>query len=99
MLEKISMRIHRSFFMGCRYIVIAACTAAVFVGVSGCARHADVSGVRPDIFWPNPPEIKRIAFVKAVSKPEDLNIRPGFLKRVVNYIVGRTAASIVSPYG
>jgi DNA-binding beta-propeller fold protein YncE len=69
------------------------------MGVSGCARHAAVPGVRPDIFWPKPPEVKRIAFVKAVSKPEDLNIRPGILKRVVNYIVGRGAASIVSPYG
>jgi DNA-binding beta-propeller fold protein YncE len=85
--------------MGCRYIILAALTAVVCMGVSGCARHADVSGVRPDIFWPNPPEVKRIAFVKTVSKPEDLNIRPGFLKRVVNYIVGRGAASMVSPYG
>lgn len=67
--------------------------------MSGCARHADVSGVRPDIFWPNPPEVKRIEFVKAFSKPEDLNIRPGILKRWVNYVVGRATASVVSPYG
>jgi DNA-binding beta-propeller fold protein YncE len=98
-LEKISMRIHRSFYTGCRYIIFAAFTTAICVGVSGCARHGNVSGVRPDIFWPNPPDVKRIEFVKAVSKPEDLNIRPGILKRLVNYIVGRAAASIVSPYG
>ena len=55
--------------------------------------------VRPDIFWPNPPEVKRIEFVKAVSKPEDLNIRPSILKRVVNYIVGKAEVSMVSPYG
>jgi len=67
--------------------------------MSGCATHDNVSDVRPDIFWPNPPEVKRIAFVKAISKPEDLNIRPGILKRMVNYIVGRGPASIVSPYG
>jgi DNA-binding beta-propeller fold protein YncE len=98
-LEKISGRIHRSFDMGCRYIIPVAFTAAICLVMSGCARHADVSGVRPDIFWPNPPEVKRIEFVKAVSKPEDLNIRPGILKRLVSYIVGRAAASIVSPYG
>jgi DNA-binding beta-propeller fold protein YncE len=85
--------------MCCRHIVPAAFTAAICLVMSGCARHADVSGVRPDIFWPNPPEVKRIEFVKAVSKPEDLNIRPGILKRWVNYIIGRAAASIVSPYG
>jgi DNA-binding beta-propeller fold protein YncE len=41
----------------------------------------------------------RIEFVKAISKPEDLNIRPGILKRLANYIIGRATAAIVSPYG
>ena len=99
MLEKISMGIHRSFYMGCRYIITATFTAAICTVMSGCASHEDVSALRPDIFWPNPPEIKRIEFVKAVSRPEDLNIHPGILKRVFDYIVGRGAASIVSPYG
>jgi DNA-binding beta-propeller fold protein YncE len=82
-----------------RYLLFAIFTAAICGVISGCAEHAHVSGVRPDIFWPNPPEVKRIEFVKAVSKPEDLNIRPGILKRLANYIVGRAAASIVFPYG
>ena len=99
MLEKISVRRFRWFYKSYRYIIPAAFTAAVCLVMSGCARHADVSSVRPDIFWPNPPAVKRIEFVKAVSKPEDLNIRPGILKRLVNYVVGRSAASIVSPYG
>jgi DNA-binding beta-propeller fold protein YncE len=85
--------------MSCRYILIAAFTAAIGMVMSNCAGHVNVSGVRPDIFWPNPPEIKRVEFVRSVTKPEDLNIRPGILKRLVNYIVGSTAASIVSPYG
>jgi len=97
--ENISMRAHRLFYTPCRYIIFAALTAALCMGVSGCASHAKAPGMHPDIFWPNPPEVKRIAFVKVVSKPEDLNIRPGILKRLVNYIVGRGAASIVSPYG
>jgi DNA-binding beta-propeller fold protein YncE len=61
--------------------------------------HADVPVARPDIFWPNPPEVKRIEFVKAVSKPEDLNIRPSILKRVFNYFMGKGEVSMVSPYG
>jgi DNA-binding beta-propeller fold protein YncE len=69
------------------------------MGVTGCAGHAKVPGVQADIFWPNPPEVKRIAFVRALSKPEDLNIRHGILKRLFHYIVGRGEASIVSPYG
>ena len=98
-LEKTDIRIHRPFYVACRYIIFAALMAAICIVMSGCARHASVSGVRPDIFWPNPPEVRRIEFVKAVSKPEDLNIRPGILKRLVNYIVGKGAASIVFPYG
>jgi len=98
-LEKLGVRRLRSFYTGCRYVVFAAFTAAICLVISGCARHADVSSVRPDIFWPNPPEVKRIEFVKAVSKPEDLHIRPGILKRLFNYVVGRPEASIVSPYG
>ena len=90
---------HRSFYTVGRYILSAIFTAAICLAISGCAEHAHVSGVRPDIFWPNPPEVKRIEFVKVVSKPEDMNIRPGILKRLVNYIVGRAPASIVAPYG
>jgi DNA-binding beta-propeller fold protein YncE len=98
-LEKISLRIQRSFYIGCRDIIPAALAATLCLVMSGCARHADVSLPHPDIFWPNPPEVKRIEFVKTVSKPEDLNIRPGILKQLVSYIVGESAASIVSPYG
>ena len=67
--------------------------------MGGCARHANVSEVRPEIFWPKPPAVKRIVFVKAASKPEDLNIHPHFLKRMIDYIAGREAPSMVSPYG
>jgi DNA-binding beta-propeller fold protein YncE len=97
--EKISLRMHRSSYTRGRHILPAALMAAICLVISGCASQAEVSGVRPDIFWPNPPEVKRIEFIKAVSKPEDLNIRPGILKRLADYIVGRAAASIVSPYG
>jgi DNA-binding beta-propeller fold protein YncE len=85
--------------MVCRHFLPAALTIAICLVINGCARRAIVAGAHPDIFWPNPPEVKRIEFVNAVSKPEDLNIRPGILKRLADYIVGRAAASVVSPYG
>ena len=98
-LEKMSTRNHRSFDMPFRYILIAAFFSTICVVLCGCAGHADVSVADPDIFWPKPPETRRIEFVRAVSKPEDLNIRPGILKRFVNYIAGKDTASIVSSYG
>ena len=98
-LVKMRIRIHRSFDISCQYILLSAIMATICMVMSNCATHANVSGPRPDIFWPKPPEIKRIEFVKAVSKPEDLNILPGVLKRLANYIVGKAPASIVSSYG
>jgi DNA-binding beta-propeller fold protein YncE len=90
---------YRSFYGTRRYIRFAGFVTAICLAVGGCARQANVSQVHPDIFWPKPPAVKRIAFVKAVSKPEDLNIRPHFLKRFVDYIAGREKPSMVSPYG
>jgi DNA-binding beta-propeller fold protein YncE len=73
--------------------------AAICLAIGGCAGHADAPTVPPDIFWPKPPAVKRIVFVKTVSKVEDMNIHPHFLKRLVDYIAGRQAPAIVSPYG
>ena len=67
--------------------------------MNGCAGHAEVPAGHPEIFWPSPPEVRRIEFVGAVSKPADLNILPGVFKRLLRYIAGQGAASLVSPYG
>lgn len=80
---------------------LLAVALEVFLGLSmgGCTGHGQVPAVRPEVFWPPPPEVKRIEFVRAVSTPADVNIRPGIWKRFVSYIAGRGAASLVSPYG
>jgi DNA-binding beta-propeller fold protein YncE len=98
-LERKGVGKHRFNDRGCRSIVLVVFTAAICLVMSGCTKQANVPAARPDIFWPNPPEVKRIEFVKAVSKPEDLNIRPGILARVINYIMGKAEVSMVSPYG
>ena len=77
-------------------IVLAA---AIFMIMGSCAGPAEQSRIRPEIFWPSPPAVKRIAFVGAVSEPADLNIRAGMLKRIVAYVVGAGTAPMVSPYG
>jgi DNA-binding beta-propeller fold protein YncE len=99
LLDKKSVRSHRLLFMGSRYILFAAFTTGIFLVISGCAKHTVVSSENPDIYWKSPMGGNRIEFVKAISKPEDLNIHPGILKRLANYIVGRATAAIVSPYG
>jgi DNA-binding beta-propeller fold protein YncE len=80
--------------------LLAALSVAVFgLSMGGCTRHVRSPAPRPELFWPPPPEVKRIEFVGAVSTPADMNIHPGIWKRLVRYIAGKGAASVVSPYG
>jgi DNA-binding beta-propeller fold protein YncE len=73
----------------------------ISLGITGCAPQTGVLNVDhpQDIFWPSPPDKKRILFLQAISGPADLNINPGLLTRVFRYIGGKNELSIVSPYG
>ena len=93
------LQINRSIEMFRRITLSLGLAVAVCLAAAGCIRPPKAVTVRPDIFWPKPPAVKRIAFVKAVSRPADLGIRPGILSRVFDYVVGSPAAAIVSPYG
>jgi sugar lactone lactonase YvrE len=67
--------------------------------LAGCAATAPPSETDPELFWPKPPATERIRFVRSVSEPSDIDIRPGTLGRFVRYMAGTPKASIVSPYG
>jgi DNA-binding beta-propeller fold protein YncE len=53
----------------------------------------------PSIIWPKPPAVARIRFINSISKPEDLNIRPSFSRKLLNFVMGETKTSVVNPYG
>ncbi len=66
----------------------------------GCFKQAvEVSKPLPDIIWPKPPEVPRIRFVNSISRPEDLKIKAGILKRFIGFLKGSEERSIVMPYG
>ncbi len=72
----------------------------LWLGPAACVRQptkpvADTS----DLFWPAPPETKRVEFIRTVSGPGDLNIRPGLFKKMARYIGGVSETGMVSPYG
>lgn len=54
---------------------------------------------RLNLFWPGPPEMKRIEFVNTISGPRDLNIQSGFFTSVFRFIGGIQEGAIVSPHG
>jgi len=82
-----------------RHPLLVILIATLCLGMAAC--HKSPAPMLPDsgLSWPNPPEVKRIQFLNAVSTPADLNIRAGMVKQVVNYIIGSPAARIVFPYG
>ncbi len=82
-----------------RMIPIFAAALIIWAVAAGCVKHAEPLRPRADLFWPKPPETKRIEFVDTISGPEDAGIAPGVFKKLVDYIGGRPGASIVSPYG
>jgi DNA-binding beta-propeller fold protein YncE len=70
------------------------------IAVTGCFKQvAETPKALPDIIWPAPPEIPRIRFVNSVSKPEDLNIRGTVFKKIIRFIKGEKAVSVISPSG
>jgi DNA-binding beta-propeller fold protein YncE len=72
----------------------------LFLGPAACVKDTHIAKESlPDIVWPKPPEIPRIRFVAAVSKPENLQIRPGVFRRFFDYLIGKTEVPMVAPYG
>jgi len=72
----------------------------LFLGPQSCVKDTHISTESlPDIVWPPPPEIPRIRFVGVVSKPQDLQIRPGVFRRFFDYLIGKTEVPMVAPYG
>lgn len=53
----------------------------------------------PELVWPSPPEIPRIRFVTSISRPQDMNIREGTIKKLMRFFKGTKENSIVNPYG
>jgi DNA-binding beta-propeller fold protein YncE len=72
----------------------------LFLGPAACVKDTHpAKETLPDIVWPQPPEIPRIRFVGAVSKPQDLQIRPGVFRKFFDYLIGKTEMLMVAPYG
>ncbi len=82
------------------HILAIILAAVVILGTAACVKDTHVAREPlPHIVWPKPPEIPRIRFVAAVSKPQDLQIRPGVFRRFFDYLTGKTEVPMVAPYG
>jgi DNA-binding beta-propeller fold protein YncE len=76
-----------------RVVLVLICTLAL----TACAPPAQTVETKAPLVWPVAPDQPRIAFVKAFSRPDDLGISRGFLKRVADLLFGRDEAHLVRP--
>ena len=61
----------------------------IIIGPGGCTQEIEKAHLTiPDIVWPPAPEIPRIRFINAVSKPQDLHIKRGAFKKFFDYLSG-----------
>ena len=74
--------------------------------LAACAVNT-VAPPAPVRVWPPPPDPARIQYVRSISAPEDLGIRKGFFRRLLEWVIGadederliRPVSVLVSPAG
>lgn len=82
-------------------LLLAACSAAPqSAGLDRALERETAPGTsahRPA--WPPPPQAARIRYLESFAVPEDLGIRPGGFRRLVDAIAGTENLGMVRPYG
>ncbi|PKN12084.1 MAG: 6-bladed beta-propeller [Deltaproteobacteria bacterium HGW-Deltaproteobacteria-4] len=56
-------------------------------------------GAGTELLWPPPPESPRIQWLQEIRTPGDLDIKPGFWRRLGNLAFGAREEQLVRPYG
>ncbi len=82
-----------------RRAAVPGCAAALGLCLLGGCAAPPPPAPAPPLVWPPPPETARIRYVGSVSRPEDLEIRKSWLRRVWEVIAGGTQVEIRRPYG
>ena len=83
-----------------RYFIALCLAAGLLVFNAGCFKMAvPVNEPTPVLLWPEPPEIPRIHFVNAISRPEDMGIANGVFRNFFRYLAGKVDTPMVNPHG
>ncbi len=75
----------------------AAAAFGLSLLLAACATHLPEPQARAPLLWPAGPDLPRIAYVGSITRPADLGIERGFLKRIVDVVFGAPDARIVRP--
>jgi DNA-binding beta-propeller fold protein YncE len=83
-----------------KYLTLLIMAAGLVTLNTGCFRMAvPEDRALPVMLWPLPPEIPRISFVNSLSRPEDMGIVNGPVKRFLRFLGGRAETPMANPHG
>jgi DNA-binding beta-propeller fold protein YncE len=84
----------------------AALAVIALLALSGCTHQARPgaqlerrSEPAADLVWPPAPDLPRIRHLHDISTAQDIGVRPGLLRRVVQFLKGEEQHSVVRPHG
>lgn len=70
----------------------------VLLGLVACAEAPVAKG--PTIFWPEPPDPPKVAFVQNLAEPKDAGVKPSWFKKVIRFIFGeKDPPHVIRPSG
>lgn len=71
--------------------------------ISGCSSRGQIIGDKnvgeSRIYWPQPPDEPRIAYLATIERPRDIGAKRGFLYTLGAIIFGPSRERIIRPYG
>jgi DNA-binding beta-propeller fold protein YncE len=76
------------------HALAALCLA---LALAGCAPEAPNVEDKTPLVWPAEPDAPRVAYVRAISRPEDLGITRNFFQRVADFLFGRDESHLIRP--
>lgn len=85
-------RVVPAFFLAFCLLLLVSCSATP-------SRYEQEAFIKPAITWPLPPEPPRIGYKRSIERPEDIQAKKGFFRKVAAFLLGETADRIIKPYG
>ncbi|MFQ5442676.1 MAG: 6-bladed beta-propeller [Thermodesulfobacteriota bacterium] len=70
--------------------------------VAGCSSTPVTEEEQPSqkaLIWPDPPAPARISYTMSISRPEDIGLKKGIFKRMLEFVLGPALRDILKPYG
>lgn len=80
---------------------IGFCVAGTLAGfLAGCApAPTSRPSAAVERVWPKPPEAPRIRWLQVIAAPQDVGIRPGAFRRLLDFLKGKSPTPIQRPHG